>query len=178
MKHSISIKQLVEKDAEKLLLLEERNRDFFQLYTPLRLDSFYTLEGQLERIHSFMKEAEEDTGYHYGIFKSETGTLLGTLGFTSVVRGPLQSCWIGYSLDREQNGKGYTTEAVNQAVNIAFQELKLHRIEAGVMPHHGASMKVLQKAGFHKEGIARQSVKINGKWEDHQTLAILNPEDS
>lgn len=43
------------------------------------------------------------------------------------------------------------------------------------MPHNIASIRVLEKAGFHKEGIALKNVKINGKWEDHQVLAIINP---
>lgn len=59
----------------------------------------------------------------------------------------------------------------------AFDHLQLHRIEAGVMPHNKASIRVLEKAGFHKEGVAKKNVKINGKWEDHQVLAIINPED-
>lgn len=84
---------------------------------------------------------------------------------------------IGYVLDQNHNGKGYTTEAVNLVVNYAFNTLKLHRIEAGVIPHHKASIRVLEKNGFHKEGIARQNVKINGRWEDHQILAIINPND-
>ncbi|MGF9821438.1 GNAT family protein [Brevibacillus agri] len=47
------------------------------------------------------------------------------------------------------------------------------------MPHNLGSIKVLLKSGFHKEGIARKNVKINGRWEDHQTLAIVReePED-
>jgi ribosomal-protein-alanine N-acetyltransferase len=45
------------------------------------------------------------------------------------------------------------------------------------MPHNIGSIKVLEKAGFHKEGIAKQNVKINGKWEDHQVLAIVNDND-
>jgi ribosomal-protein-alanine N-acetyltransferase len=45
------------------------------------------------------------------------------------------------------------------------------------MPHNGGSIRVLEKAGFHKEGIAKKNVRINGKWEDHQVLAIINPDD-
>jgi ribosomal-protein-alanine N-acetyltransferase len=80
-------------------------------------------------------------------------------------------------LDKDHNGKGYTTQAVKLIVKHAFEELKLHRIEAGVMPHNIGSIRVLEKAGFHKEGLARKNVKINGKWEDHEVLAILNLED-
>lgn len=94
-----------------------------------------------------------------------------------VFRGPRESALLGYSLDQEHNGKGYTTEATNLVVNYAFEILKLHRIEAGVMPVNIGSIRVLEKAGFHKEGIAKKNVKINGSWEDHQMLAILNPND-
>lgn len=66
------------------------------------------------------------------------------------------------------------TEAVTYAVGFAFKELGLHRIEAGVMPHNKASIRLLEKAGFEKEGIARENVRINGKWEDHQILSLIN----
>ena len=45
------------------------------------------------------------------------------------------------------------------------------------MPHNMGSLKVLQKAGFEIEGLSRKNVKINGKWEDHHLLAIINPKD-
>lgn len=94
----------------------------------------------------------------------------------SDVRGSLQSAFIGYFLDGKHNGKGYATKAVKLIVDYAFNELKLYRIEAGVMPHNKASIRMLEKAGFHKEGITRKNVKIKGKWEDHQVLAIIHPE--
>lgn len=93
------------------------------------------------------------------------------------MRGSLQSAFIGYFLDKSQNGKGYATEAVKLITLFAFDTLKLHRIEAGVMPSNPASIRVLEKAGYHKEGIAVKNVRINGKWEDHQVLAIINPND-
>lgn len=173
----IFIKFLDESDAGTLLRLELNNRDFFQRYTPLRNEDFYTLEGQLARIKEENEKRERDLCYSFGIFLVGQGELIGTVALSEVERGPLQSCWIGYCLDKYHNGKGYTTEAVRLVVSYAFRELKLHRIEAGVMPHNIRSMKVLEKAGFHKEGIARQNVKINGKWEDHQTFAIIHEEE-
>ena len=109
------------------------------------------------------------------IFTINGDVLIGTIGLYQVIRGPRQSALLGYSLDQEHNGKGYMTQAANLVVNYAFDILKLHRIEAGVMPHNIGSIRVLEKAGFHKEGVARKSVEINGRWEDHQMLAILNP---
>ena len=88
------------------------------------------------------------------------------------VETPLVLCRI-----TAHNGRGIMTEAVRLVVSYAFHDLKLHRIEAGVMPHNVASIKVLEKAGFHQEGISRKNVKINGEWQDHVLLAIINDEN-
>lgn len=171
----IEVRLIKEQDAMDLLALELQNMELFQLYTGKRDEQFYTLDGQQERIDRAIASAAEDTGYYFVILMNED--IIGIIMLTEVVRWNLQSCWIGYFLDKKQNGKGYMTEAVRKVVNIAFDELEFHRLEAGVMPHNLGSIKVLLKAGFHKEGIAKQNVKINGKWQDHQTLAIINPRD-
>ncbi|MRS03541.1 N-acetyltransferase, partial [bacterium] len=89
----------------------------------------------------------------------------------------IQSCFIGYTLDQELNGKGYASEAVRGMVDYGFNVLNLHRIEAGVMPSNLPSQRVLEKCGFIREGLARKNVNINGKWEDHYTYGIVNPKD-
>jgi RimJ/RimL family protein N-acetyltransferase len=163
-------------DAEALLHLELENRGFFENFSMERGEEFYTIKYQIDRINYFQKSSQNDQSYNFGIFKKD-GTLIGTINLFQVIRGSLQSAFIGYFLDKRHNGKGYTTEAVKLLVEYAFNELKLHRIEAGVMPHNIGSIRVLEKAGFHKEGIAVKNVKINGQWEDHQVLAIINPND-
>jgi [ribosomal protein S5]-alanine N-acetyltransferase len=164
-------------DAEDMLSFEHENRDFFKDFSPLMNDGFYSLKSQRERVERTAGRMERDEYYAFGIFLLGTDELIGNISLSDVIRGPLQCCYIGYSLSKEHNGKGYATEAVRLAVEYAFQELKLHRVEAGVMLHNVASMRVLEKAGFHKEGIFVKNVKINGKWEDHQHYAIINPAD-
>ena len=173
----IFIRQLEFSDAEDLLKLEVENRDFFQLYSPLKDEKFYTIDGQVERIEKNVLLTKQDSVYSFGIFLTDSKQLIGNVTLSEVARGNYQSCWIGYYLDRKHNGKGYMTKAVKLVVDYGFNELKLHRIEAGVMPHNIRSIKVLEKAGFHKEGIAIENVKINGRWENHQTLAIVNNEE-
>ena len=173
----IFIRQLELSDAEDLLKLEAENRDFFQLYAPLKDEKFYTIDGQVERIEKNVLLTKQDSVYSFGIFLTDSKQLIGNVTLSEVARGNYQSCWIGYYLDRKHNGKGYMTKAVKLVVDYGFNELKLHRIEAGVMPHNIRSIKVLEKAGFHKEGIAIENVKINGRWENHQTLAIVNNEE-
>ncbi|PLR75706.1 RimJ/RimL family protein N-acetyltransferase [Bacillus sp. V3-13] len=174
---NIYLRPLNPDDAKASLKLQTDNRNFFERFSMIRTDDFYTLEAQIELIKSQNEKFNKDLEYNFGIFKNNDKTLIGTINLFQVLRGSLQSAFIGYFLDKNHNGNGYTTEAVKLIVDYGFDKLKLHRIEAGVMPHNIASTRVLEKSGFHKEGIAKQNVKINGKWEDHQVLAIINPKD-
>jgi [ribosomal protein S5]-alanine N-acetyltransferase len=162
-------------DAEELLQLQKKNQSFFEKYSMTRPINYYSLQTQKDFIQKWEENAKQDIEYQFGIYKTEEDVLIGTIQLFQVMRGPLQSAFIGYFLDKEHNGKGYTTEAANLIVSYAFETLNLHRIEAGVMPHNIGSIRVLEKAGFHKEGIAKKNVKINGRWENHQVLAKINP---
>jgi [ribosomal protein S5]-alanine N-acetyltransferase len=173
----IYLRFLEERDADALKKLYLKNRDFFQTYSPKRDEAYYSYERHLHSIKRAMEGRKLDREYSFGIFLSETDELIGDIDLTGVLRDAIQACYIGYSLDRGHNGKGYMTEAVKLVVDYGFTHLRLHRIVAGVMPTNFGSIRVLEKAGFEKEGIARKNVKINGKWEDHVELSILNPED-
>lgn len=164
-------------DANDVLQFELDNQEFFQTYTMKRPSEYYQLDFQKDLINQKIAKAKNDIEYNFGIFKIDNDELIGTIGLFRILRDPLQSAIIGYSLSKNHNGKGYATEAVKLVLDYAFTILKLHRIEAGVMPHNLGSIRVLEKAGFEKEGISKSNVKINGKWEDHQVLAIINPKE-
>lgn len=175
--NGIYLRPLEESDAFSMVALNQRNREFFEPYLIDRSEEFYTVDYQVASIRSGIDLMERDQKYSFGVFHGETGQLVGVVSLTEIVRGPIQSCWLGYYLDQAQNGHGYTTEAVRLVVEYAFQVLGLHRVEAGVMPHNIGSRKVLEKAGFEKEGLSKKNVLINRKWEDHLHFAIVNPRD-
>lgn len=52
----------------------------------------------------------------------------------------------------------------------------MHRIMAGYMPSNKRSEAVLMKMGFQREGYAKNYLLINGKWEDHNLTALINPD--
>lgn len=170
----IHVRLVKKKDASALLELEKRNHSFFSSYAAERQATFYTLKQQKKRVKAFCKQAKKDDGYFFVVTKSETKQIIGLLMITEVLRGNLQSAWLGYFLDEAQNGRGYMREAVKQVLAYCFERLRLHRIEAGVMPANHRSMRVLENSGFQKEGLARQNVKIEGVWQDHYTFAILD----
>lgn len=174
---NIYVRKLTLSDAENVLQLLVENKEFFEPFSTDHPSNYYSLEKQKEII-PLEQNSKENSSCQFGIFLKSTHGLIGTISLFHINRGPLQNATMGYYLDQKNNGNGYTTEAAKMVVDYAFGTLGLHRIEAGVMPHNIGSIRVLEKVGFHKEGIAKQSVKINGRWEDHQILAIINPDDS
>jgi [ribosomal protein S5]-alanine N-acetyltransferase len=88
------------------------------------------------------------------------------------VRRVFQNAHLGYAVTEAANGRGYATEAVQEATRIAFEELGLHRVQAAVIPRNDASIRVLEKAGFRREGFAERYLLINGAWEDHLVFAV------
>ncbi|AEB64822.1 ribosomal-protein-alanine N-acetyltransferase [Bacillus amyloliquefaciens] len=93
--NAIVIRPLSLNDAERELVLQTENRMFFEQFAMSRQEDFYTLEGRKKRIEQSLKDAENDTEYSFGIFLQDQ-TLIGTISLFQVVRGSLQSAFIGY----------------------------------------------------------------------------------
>jgi ribosomal-protein-alanine N-acetyltransferase len=91
-----------------------------------------------------------------------------------MVWGVFLSCYLGYKLDKDEINQGYMTEAIKKGIDIVFSEYGLHRIEANIIPRNKRSLKVTEKLGFYNEGTAYKYLKINGIWEDHIHMVLLN----
>lgn len=169
---SVYIREFEARDAEALLELNTRNRTILQGITPFILeDSFFTREAHMERIEEWQNAREMGNRYEFGIFLNQTNKLIGSIALYKF--NPSMKCLLGYFLDKDHYGKGYATEAVKLILNFAFKEIGFHRVEAGVMPRNIGSIRVLEKVGFTREGLARDYISINGVWEDHYMFSIL-----
>jgi [ribosomal protein S5]-alanine N-acetyltransferase len=169
---NIYIREYNASDVDALLRINIDNRGIFEAITPVtREDSYYTRENFVNVIENSKKARVEGKRYDFGVFLVNSDSLIGSIGLYKFE--PTEKCILGYSLDQQHHGKGYATEAVRLIVDFAFHEVGLHRIEAGVMPRNVASAKVLEKVGFTREGLARESLKIKGVWEDHYIYSLL-----
>jgi ribosomal-protein-alanine N-acetyltransferase len=108
--------------------------------------------------------------------KSEDEAVLGRVALTGVMRRAFQSAYLGYWIDADQQNRGLMTEAVEMAVSFAFGPAQLHRVQAAVMPRNGASLRLLDKLGFRREGLAERYLQIAGVWEDHVLFAVTAEE--
>jgi [ribosomal protein S5]-alanine N-acetyltransferase len=152
------------------------NRDHLQPFSPTFAPDFLDETMWQEQVR--MRTHEHAAGESFRAFvflSSNPDGIVGNLNLTQVHRGALQSCVLGYNLARDQQGKGYMTEAVNGAVAFAFEKWRLHRVTANHMPRNDRSAAVLRRCGFQVEGLAPAYLLINGRWEDHVLTAIVNP---
>jgi ribosomal-protein-alanine N-acetyltransferase len=93
---------------------------------------------------------------------------------SNIVRGPFQSCNLGYWVDSGHNGRGLGTAAVREIVELAFGSLGLHRVEAATLQPNIGSQRVLDRNGFVRFGTAPAYLKIAGSLRDHVLYQAVN----
>lgn len=69
---------------------------------------------------------------------------------------------------------GFMTEALSSVANYAFGELGLHRLEANIQPENAASIALVRRLGFQKEGYSPRYLRMDGEWRDHERWALLS----
>ncbi|WP_277958902.1 GNAT family N-acetyltransferase [Frigoribacterium faeni] len=153
------------RDAPELARALTRNREFLAPWDPVRGDAYFTPEGQLSVISSLLAQRSRGEAQPFVIV--DEGAVVGRLTLSGIARGPSRSCDLGYWLSEDRNGRGIMTSAVGEAVDWAFGDAGLHRVQAGTLRHNVASQRVLQKAGFEQYGIAPSYLEIAGRWQDH-----------
>ncbi|SRR6056297_2106312 len=126
------------------------------------------------RLRYYQRDQREDLGYAFFIFAEQTGALMGGLTLSNVRRGVTQAAALGYWLGYRYTRQGHMRRAVALAVDYAFEDLRLHRVEAACLPNNAPSIAVLRSNGFIEEGLARRYLKINGAWRDHLLFALLS----
>lgn len=103
--------------------------------------------------------------------------IIGTFNISNIVRGWFQSGYLGYAVFAPFQQQGFMHHGMLLLIEEAFTKLKLHRLEANIQPENIASIKLVAKAGFIKEGYSKNYLRIGGKeWKDHERWALINPE--
>ena len=140
---------------------------------PQWADDELTKSAFRRRLNHYQKEMRDGRGYAFLIFRKTDNALLGGLSLGNVTRGVTQSASLGYWMGAPFSGQGLMTESVRAIVPFVFDVLNLHRLEAACLQDNTASMRVLERSGFRREGLARRYLKINNIWQDHIVYALL-----
>ncbi|MGE0563737.1 MAG: GNAT family N-acetyltransferase [Pseudolabrys sp.] len=165
-------------DYPEWAALREQSREFLTPWEPVWPSDDLTRAAFRRRIKRYVEDQRNDQSYAFLIFRSDTSALVGGLTLANVRRGVAQAGSIGYWVGLPFVRHGYMTAAVRAVVPFAFSTLRLHRLEAACIPGNQASIRLLEKTGFAREGYAREYLCINGIWQDHLLYARLRDGDT
>lgn len=114
------------------------------------------------------------TSDHFGytLRHDRCGRLAGYVSIGNVVRGALQSANLGYAAFSGHEGRGLMTTGLRTVVDVAFDELGLHRVEANIQPGNARSLALVARLGFDYEGLSPRLLFIDGDWRDHERWAL------
>ncbi len=159
----LALRNLTPENTEEMLDYYIRNEEHLRQYEPTRDSGFYTYEGQKEILTESFRQFIDGTSIDLGIFKDEK--LIGKIKLSNIVYGILRNAFVGYSIDKEHQGKGYMKEALNTVCSYAFEEMGLHRLEASTLMDNSRSQGVLKACGFNELGISENiyTLMVNGE---------------
>lgn len=162
---NVNLKVLNPSDDEQMLSYYIRNRDYLAEFEPTRDEKFYTVETQRKILSDGYIQYLNGRSANFGIIKDDV--LIGKIQVSNIVEGIFKNAFVGYSIDKEYQGRGYMKESVSLVLKYAFDELGLHRIEASTLVDNYKSQSVLKACGFKQIGLNEKYLYINGKWRDH-----------
>jgi ribosomal-protein-alanine N-acetyltransferase len=106
------------------------------------------------------------------VLRLEDRELVAVVNVNEIVRGNLQSGYLGYYAFVPYQRQGYVREAVALCLRRSFEELGLHRLEANIRPENARSLGLVRALGFRLEGLSPRYLRIGGRWRDHERWAI------
>lgn len=163
-----------EGSAKAVLAYERENREWLSQFSHQRNDSYYTLKNLQYYCKKQAHQYAQQRKLPLVFCNTGDSAIIAQVSLSEITYGSSYSAKIGYSTAKRVARQGIGTEAVRSVIGYAFKELKLHRLEATIMTCNHPSLAFAASLGFEQEGISREYLLINGKWEDYYQLALLN----
>lgn len=169
--------------TERLLLAEiswDDLEDCHRLHCVPEVDEYNTLgipanvEETREIMRPFVEAAnhQPQAKYSWRIDEKSSGEFIGMAGMI-LSNDRFRLGEIFYKLFPDYWGRGYATEVARKLISVGFEDLNLHKIEAGTDIENLASVRVLEKVGMIREGLRRKILPIRGEWRDGYHFAIV-----
>jgi len=122
---------------------------------------------------AYLRRAQHPSQAAHFIRLRASGELVGVVNVSEIVRGAFRSAYLGYYAFTPHENQGLMAEGLGLAIADAFRRLRLHRLEANVQPGNKASLRLIRRLGFRREGYSQRYLKIAGHWRDHERWALL-----
>jgi [ribosomal protein S5]-alanine N-acetyltransferase len=164
MSSRVQLRTLSADDRDEFIEAMARSRSFH--------GSWIAPPATTAEFDQLLRRAEDDTFVSLVIRLREDGRLAGMFSISEIVRRAFQSAYVGYGGVAGLEGQGYMTEGMGLVLDRAFGPLGLHRLEANIQPGNTASIALVRRCGFVREGFSEKYLKIRGEWRDHERWAI------
>jgi len=129
----------------------------------------------MEMIESVRRHFVAGSLYQWGVARGEDDAIIGTCTLSDV-DAQNRRAEIGFALRHDHWGRGYMFEATCTLLRFAFEKLALHRLEADVDPRNGASIRLLERLGFQREGYLRERWLVGEEVNDTVFYGLLQRE--
>ena len=159
-------------DWELWAHVRAENRKHLQPFEPRWPKKALEEEFFHRRLKRQKREWERDQANAFLIFEKDTNALIGGMNINNISRGAAQFCSLGYWIAKSYEGKGYMRQALRLTIRYCFEDLELHRINCSCLLHNTRSKNLLLRAGFTQEGLAKNYIQIDGKWQDHLLFGL------
>ncbi|MGK7950168.1 MAG: GNAT family N-acetyltransferase [Xenococcaceae cyanobacterium] len=160
----VFLRKQTQADCQELLSLNQRSQEFHfpWVFPPL---TERECKEYIDRCHN-----ENHEGLL--ICQATDNKILGVVNLSQIFYKTFCNAYLSYYVDVDFAGKGLMSKGVGLAIDYAFKSLGLHRVEANIQPENIASINLVKRLGFTKEGFSRRYLKINGEWRDHERWAL------
>ena len=112
---------------------------------------------------AYLKRTRRPTERGFFVCRREDGVIAGVINVSQIFHGAFQSAYLGFYAGPSFMGKGYMSEGLRLVLRHAFLELQ---------PGNRASIRLVRRAGFRREGLSPRYLKVFGRWRDHERWAI------
>jgi ribosomal-protein-alanine N-acetyltransferase len=167
----VHLRRPVPDDEAPFCALVTRSREFLSRFAPgmpMQTDP----EGRKWFARTLELNAAGPNNCKMLVCHNDDGALLGCMNLNEIVRGSFQNAFLGYWIGVDHARKGYSTEALQLALEHAFRGLGLHRVEANIQPGNAPSAALVRAAGFRLEGRSLRYLYIGTEWADHDRWAL------
>ena len=121
---------------------------------------------------AYLRRARRPTERAFLVCRREDGTLVGAINVSQIFLGAFRSAYLGYYAGASHTGDGYMSEGLRLVIRNALSKLGLHRLEANIQPANRASLRLVRRVGFRREGFSPRYLKVLGRWRDHERWAV------
>ena len=156
-------------DRAEYLRVHAESREHFRPWSPI------IIRTDEEIFDTALREREDPSVWRAGAFLPDA-RLAAVFSLTQIFRGPFQNAYAGWRVAADQVRRGLATEGMRAVLGFALAPagaggLGLHRVQANVIPTNAPSLRVAEKIGMRREGLALRYLEIDGRWQDHVMFA-------